>query len=362
MTDFGAGATAATPASPAPSARAGRDRTPATHGGRLPPRFALARARSAVASLVGARAAEVRFTACASDAVAGAWRAALDRPGAARRVVISAGDGAADAGLIAGFEAEGVRVDRVAVDRHGRIDEPAFAAALATPAALVSLTGAIAATGVLQPFARLALLARERAVPVHIDATPIVGRLWLNLSTMRIEFLSLAGSAIGDASGLGALVAPEGATVGPIVPGQGRLSDIAAFGDAAASAKLRLVAAAEHTSRLRNTFESGLRGNCPGVHVHGERVPRLPHVSCVAFAGLDADQALALLRRPGRSRPAAVTMEAASPPALAALGVPRDEAECSVRFALQHTSTRADVQALIAAVVARVVPKLACTT
>ncbi len=361
MTDIGANSIPAATGPAAASTRAGRDRATAPSGRWQTPRFALARARSAVASLVGARAAEVRFTASASDAVAGAWRAALERPGAARRVVISAGDEAADAGLVASFAQQGVCIDRVAVDRHGRIDEAAFAEALATPAALVSLTGAITATGVLQPFARLALLARERAVPVHIDATPIVGRLWLNLSTMRIEFLSLAGSAIGDSSGLCALVAPESAAVGPIVPGHGRLSDVAGFGVAAASAKQRLVAAAEHTSRLRNTFEGSLRGHCPGVHVHGERVPRLPHVSCVAFTGLDAGHALSLLRRPGRNRLAAVTMEAASPPALAALGVPRDEAECSVRFALQHTSTRAEVQALIAAVIARVVPKLTCT-
>lgn len=325
------------------------------------PRVLLARARSAVASLVGARPAEVRFTACAEDAVACAWRAALGRPGAAQRIVVSAGDGAADAEFVGRFESEGICVDRIAVDRHGRIDEAAFAAALATPAALVSLTGAIPATGVLQPFARLALLARAHAVPVHIDATPIIGRLWLNLATMRIEFLSLAGSAIGDSSGLGALVAPEGAAVGSIVPAAGRWSDIAGFGEAAAIVKQRLVAGAEHTSRLRNTLEGSLRGHCPGVRVHGERVPRLPDVSCVAFAGLDAGQALSLLRRPNRNRSTAVTIEAASPPALAALGVPREEAECSVRFALKHTSTRADVQALIAAVVARIVPKLSCT-
>jgi cysteine desulfurase len=343
-----------------PSVAAGWAHSSSPIGRRQTPRLALARARSAVASLVGARPAEVRFTACVEDAVASAWCAALGRPGAARRVVVSAGDGAADAEFIGRFESAGVCVDRIDVDRHGRIDEAAFAAALATPAALVSLTGAIPATGVLQPFARLALLARAHAVPVHIDATPIVGRLWLNLATMRIEFLSLAGSAIGDSSGLGALVAPEGAAIGSIVSAEGRLADIAGFGDAAAIVKQRLVAGAEHTSRLRNTFEGGLRGHCPGVRVHGERVPRLPHVSCVAFAGLDAGRALSLLRRPNRNRYTAVTIEAASPPALAALGVPREEAECSVRFALKHSSTRADVQALIAAVVARIVPKLSC--
>lgn len=63
------------------------------------------------------------------------------------------------------------------VDSHGRVDSAALAAALDQDTVLVSVMAANNETGVLQPVAELASLAREHGALFHCDAAQAAGKI-----------------------------------------------------------------------------------------------------------------------------------------------------------------------------------------
>ena len=86
--------------------------------------------------------------------------------------------------------------------------------------------------------------------------------------------------------------------------------------------------------------------------IHGERVPRLPNTSHLAFPGIDAEALMIRLDLDGFavSTGSACAAGAVEPSAaLSAMGIPRDEALSSLRVSFGPTNRDEDVTALLGA-------------
>ncbi len=315
------------------------------HGFGRAVRCAIEDAREQVASLAGVAPAGVVFTSGGSEAnnlaLVGCGRS---------RILVSAVEH--DSVLAAVCEAE-----RVPVDADGMIDLAALERLLAADSlpAMLSLMAANNETGVLQPVAEAAAIARRYGAMIHCDAVQAAGRVGLNMAALGIHMMTLSAHKLGGPMGAGALLLAEGADVAPTIRGGGQerrrragtenAPAIAGFG-AAVAALGDGVAESRRLAGLRNDLECAVRARVPSVRIFGDGVARIANTSCLAMPGLGNETQVMALDLAGVAVSAGAACSSGKVGAshvLSAMGVDDAVARSAIRVSLGWTSTAADV-------------------
>lgn len=310
-------------------------------------------ARERVAALVGAKPAEVVFTASATEAnnlvLAGAGRT--------RRIVTAIEHPAV---LKAAQSLPGELVV-LPVDGDGVVALGALEAALADSGepALVALMLANNETGAVQPVAEAAQLARAHGALIHCDAVQGPGRLVVSMDALGVDYLSLSAHKFAGPKGVGALIARDGAPLKPSMIGGGQergrragtenLPGIAGFGEAAWLAAQDL-ANAPRLARLRDSLESRALEIEPRLHVFSAKAPRLPNTSCLTMPGVQSEtQVMALdLAGVAVSAGSACSSGKVEPShVLRASGVADAISGCAIRVSLGWATREEDIDAFL---------------
>lgn len=256
----------------------------------------LEQARRRVAALIGARAADVVFTSGATEANNLALRGVL---AAGELFVTTAIEHASILEPAAALEADGVRVERLAVRPDGTLPMDAVAAACAARPGLVSVAVANGEVGVLHDVAAVARQAHTHGAVVHTDAAQAAGRLPLDVETLGVDLLSLSAHKLGGPPGSGALWARPGVRLRPLLTGgsqeHGRRAGTEnvlgaiGFGAAAEAARIELATAGERMRRGRDLLWTLLREGVPGLERNGGpwelTLPNTLNVSVPDIAG-----------------------------------------------------------------------------
>ena len=314
-------------------------------------RRAVEDARERVAELVGAAPEAVVFTGGGSEAnnlaLKGAGRGRLVISAIEHDSVLNAAPGAV----------------RVAAGRDGIVDLAALRKALAAdgPPALVSLMLANNETGVIQPVAEAAELARGHGALLHCDAVQAAGRIVIDAASLGADLLTLSAHKIGGPQGVGALVVAGHVPLAPLIEGgrqeTGRragtenVSGIVGFGVAAELAAADLVGS-DGIARLRDGMEQAIRAVAPGVEPIGGSVARLANTSCIAMPGVSSETQVMAFDLAGVAVSAGAACSSGKitrSHVLKAMGLPRAEAESAIRISLGRASTAADCQRLVEA-------------
>ncbi|WP_374341157.1 cysteine desulfurase family protein [Methyloversatilis sp.] len=307
---------------------------------------ALAAARAEVAALAGAQPVEVVFTSGATEANNHVLTGALARPSAVRRLLLSSIEHAGFIKAALKLREHDVEVELLPVDGRGVLRLDDLRVALERPAALLSVMAANNETGVLQPVAEVAALARAAGVPMHVDATQQAGRLPLDFAGWGIDLMSMSAHKFGGPKGCGALIVKKGLAWPALLPGQqerGRrggtenMPGIAGFAVAARHAREHMQAETLRLTALRDALEDALRETVPGLTVFGSAAARLPNTLFISIAGQSADRVLAALERAGIcAASGAACSSGGSEPShvLAAMGVPKELARDAIRLSL----------------------------
>jgi len=334
------------------------------HGFGQAAREAVEEARTAVAALLGARPAEIVFTASGTEANNMVLADLERRTGARGHVVLSAFEHASIRAAAARLERAGMAVEPVIPGPDGRVPAADFAAALRPDTRLVCLMLANNELGTLQPVAEVATLARAHGVPVLCDAVQAVGKVRVDVGELGVDYLTLGAHKFHGPLGAAALwvrggIEIEGLLVGGSQERRRRASTenvpaIVGLGAAARIAAAELPARAAHLAALRDRFEAGLAA-IPGAVVHCAGTPRTPQTSHIALRGLSAQALLIRLDLRGfavstGSACAAGTVEAS--PTLLAIGLDPAEALSSLRVSFGLTSRAEEVDAFLAALAA----------
>jgi cysteine desulfurase len=313
-------------------------------------RARLEAARARVARLCEASGREVVFTGSGTEANALAIRgregpvlaAAVEHPSV----------------LLAGRRDR--RLVELPCDAAGRLRLDALEAAL-PGAGLLCVQAANNETGVIQPVAEAAALARSAGVPVHVDAVQAAGKLDLAPLWDRCDSLSVSAHKLGGTPGAAALFLRRAVELSPVIPGhqeKGRrggtpgLLAIAAFGAVAEAVLAEREARAERLAAASGRLEALLAGADPAVVIHGAGAPRVPGIVSAAFPGADGETLLVALDLAGvaASHGAACASGALEPShVLRAMGVPPELARATVRFSLGPETTEAELALLAAA-------------
>ncbi|GHS88863.1 cysteine desulfurase [Actinomycetota bacterium] len=327
-------------------------------------------AREHLAGALGARPSEVVLTGGGTEAdnlaVKGMfWARRLDHP-ERRRILVSAVehhavlDPAFWMAEHAGAEIVLLPVDDEGVLRLDAVEEEL--AARGDQAALVSVMWANNEVGALQPVTELVSLARRYGVPVHADAVQAVGQVPVDFAASGLDAMTVSGHKVGGPGGIGALVARRGLALTPVLHGGGQergvrsgsldAPAIASF----ATAVVASVGARDATSRrlgaLRDDLVARVRATVPGAVLRGpaDASHRLPANAHFTFDGCEGDSLLYLLDSAGIECSTGSACQAGVPRpshVLLAMGVDEDDARGALRFSLGHTSTAADVDALL---------------
>jgi len=312
-------------------------------------RAAVERARESVAALLGVLPREIFFTSGASEANNTALAAFAGRAASRRHVVTTSVEHPSVEAPLTALEGQGISVTRLSVDREGLVDLDALAAALRRDTTLVSILYAHNETGVLQPLARIAALARARGVPLHADVTQAVGKLPLDLREQGVDLASLSAHKFGGPKGVGCLIARGGIDFEPFLRGGGQerarrggtenVPGIVGLGVACELAQRELPERAREQAVLRDRLWDGIAAKIPRARRNGSVERVLPNTLSVCVPGAPGDLLLQALDLEGVavSSGAACASGSIEPSrALLAYGLSRDEARATLRLSVGH--------------------------
>jgi len=338
----------------------------------------LEEARERVAASVGADSVEVTFTSGGTEAInlaikglfwarafapasaRGPARASANPTTERRRIISTRAEHHATIDTLEWLERhEGAIIEWIPVDPYGRIDLAALAAALAAAddVALITTLWANNEVGTVQPVADIVQLASVRGVPVHADAVSAFGQLPIDFHESGLAALSISAHKVGGPVGIGALVIARSASVTPLIHGGNQqrarsgtqnAAGAVAFGVAAGLISHDVAAMAQ----LRDQLITAVRGAVPDAMLRGDPVDRVAGNAHFTFPGCEGDSLLFLLDVAGFSVSTGSACQAGVPEAshvLLAMGLDEADARGALRITLGHGTTRAEVEAFVAA-------------
>ncbi|MBH5337125.1 cysteine desulfurase [Streptomyces pactum] len=329
--------------------------------------------RETLAAALGARPSEVIFTAGGTEAdnlaVKGLYWARRDADPARTRVLASPVEHHAVLDAVHWLaDHEAARVEWLPVDRYGRVSPDALREAIGRNPADVALATVMWANneiGTVLPVTELAAVAAEFGVPLHADAVQAFGQLDVDFAASGLAAMTVSGHKIGGPYGIGALLLAREYAPVPLLHGGGQERQVrsgtldapavAAFAVAGELAAARRADFAREVGALRDALIAAVTEAVPDAVLGGDPDPagRLPANAHFSFPGCEGDSLLLLLDAQGIacSTGSACTAGVAQPShVVLATGTDPDLARGTLRFSLGHTSTRADVDAVAAAI------------
>jgi cysteine desulfurase len=320
-------------------------------------RHLLDAARAAVAETLAVRPDETSFTPSGTAAAHASVLGGLaGRYRAGRVLVHSAIEHSAVLHAAQRHIAGGGTAVSVPVDGLGRLDLPAWRAAVAGPdVALASLITASHEVGTVQPVAEAAQACAAAGVPLYVDAAQSVGRVAVPEGW---SLLSASAHKWGGPPGVGVLVVRKGTRWASPYPQDEReggrapgVPDLPAV--VAAAASLRAVAAdaaaeATRLTALVDRIRARVAASVPDVQVVGDPTDRLPHLVAFSCLYVDGEALLHALDRRGFavSSGSSCTSSTLRPShVLEAMGV---LSHGNVRVSLHPGTAEADVERFLA--------------
>ncbi len=331
--------------------------------------------RERLAACLGARPSEVLFTGGGTEsdnlAVKGMfWARRAADPRRTRIVVSPAEHHAVLDGVEWLVEHDGAQVTWLDVTATGEVTAAALAAALGdgSDVALASVMWANNEIGAVSDLAALAEVSHAAGVPLHTDAVQAVGQVPVDFAASGVDALTMTGHKLGGPMGAGVLVLRRDAACTPLLHGGGQerdvrsgTLDVAAIVGLAVATDTSVANRAERAVRvagLRDRLVAGVVDRVPDVQLNGPPLDavvaggpgRLPGNAHLSFPGAEGDALLMLLDANGIecSTGSACSAGVARPShVLLATGADPDRARSSLRFSLGHTSTDADVAAVL---------------
>jgi cysteine desulfurase len=329
---------------------------------------AVDRARDEIASLLGTDPRCLIFTSGATEANNLALKGVLQAAPPGSHVVTTAAEHRSVLDPVRRLARRGTEVTLVAVDSFGRVDCEAVAAAIRPNTVLVSAIWANNEVGSLNPICELSELCRERGVLFHTDAVQAVGKLEIDLAEMPIDLLSASAHKLYGPKGVGVLLVGRGAKptrLEALLDGGGheqRLRSgtlpvplIVGFGAACRIAGEEMSAESARLAQLRDRLWAGLRETLDGVVLNGHSTERLPGNLNISFEGVDGEALMTGLSGIAVSSGSACTSADPEPShVLRAMGRSDGLTRASLRFGLGRSTTAAEIDAAISAVVSTV--------
>ncbi|MFZ0641150.1 MAG: cysteine desulfurase NifS [Candidatus Acidiferrales bacterium] len=320
-------------------------------------RAAVESARVSVAGLIGAKPSEIVFTSGGTEAdnlAIFGFVAAYRRE--RKHIICSPIEHHAVLNSAEALEKQGIEVTWLPVSRDGVIDPDDVRRALRPETILIAVMHANNELGTIQPIAEIGRIAFEANVYFHCDAVQSAGKIPVDVSDLKVDFLALSAHKFYGPKGVGALYVRENTPLEPLFvggtherdrrPGTENVAGIVGLGKAAELARANLAEEPARLAALRDRLEEGILGEVSEAHVNGDCARRVANTTNFTFAHAEGESLVIALDLQGVqcSTGAACSSGAILPShVLRAIGLPRDDAKSTLRFSLGRFTTLEDV-------------------
>ncbi|MGW6277327.1 cysteine desulfurase family protein [Kribbella sp. NPDC055071] len=338
------------------------------HGSGRAARRTVEESRETIAAALGAQPSEVVFTSGGTEAdnlaLKGLWWARLAEDPRRRRILLSGIEHHAvlDPAIWLG-QHEQAEIEWLPVDGLGRVRPDDVRRAIESDPGSVSFVTLMMANnevGTIQPIRAVAEIAQEYGVPVHTDAVQAIGQVPVDFAELGVDAMTVSAHKLGGPYGIGALVVHKETKLTPILHGGGQERDVRS-GTLDTPATAGFAAAVDHAikhqadeaarlTELRDALIDGVVSTVEGAQLSGDPTDRLPNNAHLSFSDCEGDSLLLLLDARGIevSTGSACNAGVAEPShVLLAMGYDDQRARGSLRFTLGHTTTAADIDAVL---------------
>jgi cysteine desulfurase len=330
-------------------------------------RKALDEARDLVAATLGCKPGEVVFTSGGTEGDNHAILGAVRRLGGV--AVCPAAEHHAVLHCVEHVNGVVVRVNSVGTVDLEDLQRVLESATEEQPITVVSVMAVNNEVGSITPMRDVARIVRKYAPNAILHTDAVQAACWVDLReiTPLVDALSLSAHKFGGPKGVGVMVIKTGKNLEPLIFGGGQERDrrsgthnVSGIIATAKALEVTDKTRAEETVRvtkLRDRLVDEIRAKVDGVLETVPREQRVPGVAHICFSGLENEALLFLLDQADvyASAASACASGAMEPShVLEAMGVERSWSNGALRLSLGHTTTDAEIDLAVSAIVSAV--------
>ena len=320
-------------------------------------RSALDEARQTAADALGAKANEIYFTSCGSEADNWAIKGvAYAHQNRGKHIISTQIEHHAVLHTLQYLEKQGFEVTYLPVDEYGLISLDDLKGAIRTDTILITIMFANNEIGTIEPIKEIAQIAHEHKIIFHTDAVQAVGHVPIDVKDLGVDLLSLSAHKIYGPKGVGALYIKNGVKLDTFMHGgaqeRGRragtenVAGIVGLAKALALATADLEQNIAHLTSLRDRLIDGVQKQIPFCRLNGHPTKRLCNNVNFSFQYIEGESLLLMLDMKGvaASSGSACTSGSLDPShVLLAIGLPHEIAHGSLRLSIGDFTTEEEV-------------------
>lgn len=317
-------------------------------------------ARAQVAALIGASPKEIVFTSGATESnnisIKGVAHFYGKKPNK-RHVITTQTEHKCVLDSCRSLEAEGFDVTYLPVEQAtGRVNVDTLRQAMRDDTVLVSVMAVNNEIGTRQPMEEIGALCRERKIFFHTDAAQMLGKLPLDVNSLKVDLMSLSGHKVYGPKGVGALYVRRRPRVRlePLFSGGGQERGLRSgtlphhlcvgFGAACELAQQEMEHDTAWIGYLSDKLKRGIVERIPDVVQNGDPQDNYPGCLNYSFAYVEGESLLMALKNVAVSSGSACTSASLEPSyVLRALGVDDELAHSSLRFGIGRFTSEREV-------------------
>jgi cysteine desulfurase len=330
-------------------------------------RKALDEARDLVAATLGCKPGEVVFTSGGTEGDNHAILGAVRRLGGV--AVCPAAEHHAVLHCVEHVHGVIVRVNSVGTVDLEDLQRVLEAATEEQPITVVSVMAVNNEVGSITPMRDVARIVRKYAPNAILHTDAVQAACWVDLReiTPLVDALSLSAHKFGGPKGVGVMVIKTGKNLEPLIFGGGQerdrrsgthnVSGIIATAKALEVTDKTRAEEMVRVTKLRDRLVDEIRAQVDGVLETVPREHRVPGVAHLCFSGLENEALLFLLDQADvyASAASACASGAMEPShVLEAMGIERSWSNGALRLSLGHTTTEAEIDQAVSAIVSAV--------
>lgn len=324
------------------------------------------KARREVAHLLGCTQAEIIFTSGGSESNNMVLKGLIDFTQPEKyHIITSAVEHPAILNPALYLMELGVDVTFLPVDGKGKVDPEDVRRAVRPNTVLITIMLANNETGTLQPVREISQTALERGILLHTDAAQAVGKIPVDVRSLGVDLLSVAGHKLYGPKGVGALFIREGLNLCPLIHGAGQEMGkragtesvilVTGLGAACRVARERMPSDYVKIGELRDLLQQILFEGIQDLVLNGHPAERLPNTLSVSVPGVDGAGILEGLPDLAASTGAACHDRSVKlSHVLSAMSVPPEIGMGTIRLSLGRGNHRAQIEKAAARIIQRV--------
>ena len=248
-------------------------------------------------------------------------------------------------------------ISYVPVDEYGIVKIDELEKLIDSQTILISIMHSNNETGTLQPIKEISEICHKLGILFHTDASQSVGKVPIDVQTLGVDFLTIAGHKLYAPKGIGALYIRGGISIEPLIHGAGHESGRRAGTENivfdVALGKACEISAKElkndHIKKLTEYFYTGLKEIFGSrIKLNGHPEQRLPNTLNISFLGYNGYEILNGLEDVAASTGSACHSGLTTiSPVLKAMGVSENIGRGAVRFSLGRFTTKNEIDTVL---------------